>query len=163
MDEAPCLCGLFLTVALPSVVRSKSLGQSQEILTSVFSILLARSFNSFRPCCNSVAHVLRVWVIPSWHYTAGLASGAVRSYPEVLLELHWGRKTERERPNCLIAPFEKYFCSGWRFFTFGRAVYGNKAEKIRRPSNDFTAWHTTSHTLDQWMAMLFLLGSVDDI
>ena len=88
--------GLFLTVALPPPVvaplRGKSLGRSQENLTSVFSILLL-ALPHFVLCCNSVAHVFvsmdySQLTLHSW------ARFWARSYPEVLLELHTVRRRD---------------------------------------------------------------------
>lgn len=94
MAEVPCLCGLFLTFATPppalcSRTTKRQIIRPEPRNPDICFFHFALSLSSFRPCCNSVAHVLWVWAIPSWHYTAGLTSGpAVRSYPEVLLELH---------------------------------------------------------------------------
>lgn len=120
MVEVWCLCGLFHTVALPPPALCSRTTKRQIIRPTprnpdICFFHSALSLSSFRPCCNSVAHVLWVWAIPSWHYTAGLASGpAVRSYPEVLLELHAERRErEGKRLNWLIAPF----CSVSLFFS----------------------------------------------
>lgn len=54
-----------------------------------------------------------MWAIPSWHYTAGLASGpAVRSYPEVLLELHTERRAKGRETKLINRTFSRVllFC-----------------------------------------------------
>lgn len=141
-----CLCGLFLTVAHPRSALCSRPTQRQIIRPQprnpdICLFHSALSLRSFRPRCNSVAHVLWVWAIPSWHYTAGLASGpAVRSYPEVLLELHTERRARDY--NWLITPSQKYFCLA--------ALHTSMKTKWRK------------HTVQSWFYSISCTCSIND-
>lgn len=141
MVEVWCLCGLFLTVALPpsSSLCSRTTKRQiirphrQEILTSVFSILLL-NLSSFLPCCNSVAHVL--WA--RGYSPADITQlGSLLGQPlEVTQRCFWSYTQRGERQKREAELINRTF---WEVLLFRVAVLHTFMEEIRSQVVIFTA------------------------